>query len=549
MSLYGDVLYGDALYAGGGGTSEGGWVIIGGAVVDTVAEGPAYYTDEDGNPVEAPGVFVQPFSAAVYDPDDLSVVLSTLDETFSRSFHDEVNDPGSGTFAFENTDTDSLTNVDMGNWVNMYVYGNLAFTMIVEAMHRVTYDQGEEHDQITVVSGRGHVAEWEDAVMYPSRGVDSLPIEDDRVFNWTSLIYDHSGWAYAKQIAGFLTWTPAWGGGFPAEFPDQTAYWIWASSGTAQWAAPGPCYFRKHFNVPAGITAIAIYYACDDRCKIYVDGIPFADQPGNGEYANTKYVVVDVTQGQHLIAVEAFNDPLPFPVSYTPSSPVTYTVVSGDTLWAIARRFYGDGQKWRIIYDANQAQIQADATTAGLWDPDDPGHWIFPGQVFNMPGLRSVDSPANPGGLIIAIYEHTAAGPADLLTHTDASWRIVAYPSDPPGMTVGRVLRLARKEAFNRACTWINGWQLMFSDTVDSAGNAWPVVADIATKVGTNYLTFLQELSVTYIDFWAAPGTKRLYAWNKGTRGKTRAVDLHGPTDPDDPLSGNLYNLAHTVIS
>src|SRR5262249_35039847 len=30
----------------------------------------------------------------------------------------------------------------------------------------------------------------------------------------------------------------------------------------------------------------------------------------------------------------------------------TYTVVSGDTLWAIAERFYGDGNKYQAIADA-----------------------------------------------------------------------------------------------------------------------------------------------------------------------------------------------------
>ena len=31
----------------------------------------------------------------------------------------------------------------------------------------------------------------------------------------------------------------------------------------------------------------------------------------------------------------------------------TYTVVSGDTLWAIAERFYGDGNKYQVIADAS----------------------------------------------------------------------------------------------------------------------------------------------------------------------------------------------------
>ncbi|WP_019346069.1 LysM peptidoglycan-binding domain-containing protein, partial [Mycolicibacterium conceptionense] len=50
--------------------------------------------------------------------------------------------------------------------------------------------------------------------------------------------------------------------------------------------------------------------------------------------------------------------------------PRTYTVVSGDTLWAIAERFYGDGNKYQQIADAS-----------GIANPD----LIHPGQVLTIP--------------------------------------------------------------------------------------------------------------------------------------------------------------------
>lgn len=42
----------------------------------------------------------------------------------------------------------------------------------------------------------------------------------------------------------------------------------------------------------------------------------------------------------------------------TPKKAKTYTVVKGDTLWAIAKRNYGNGSKYNIIYDANRDKIQ-----------------------------------------------------------------------------------------------------------------------------------------------------------------------------------------------
>jgi nucleoid-associated protein YgaU len=51
----------------------------------------------------------------------------------------------------------------------------------------------------------------------------------------------------------------------------------------------------------------------------------------------------------------------------------TYVVVKGDSLSKIAKRFYGDAQDWKRIFEANRDQIQ---------DPD----LIHPGQELRIPG-------------------------------------------------------------------------------------------------------------------------------------------------------------------
>lgn len=50
----------------------------------------------------------------------------------------------------------------------------------------------------------------------------------------------------------------------------------------------------------------------------------------------------------------------------------TYTVVSGDSLSKIAKHFYGDANKWRRIFEANQDVLK---------DPD----LIYPGQTLKIP--------------------------------------------------------------------------------------------------------------------------------------------------------------------
>lgn len=50
----------------------------------------------------------------------------------------------------------------------------------------------------------------------------------------------------------------------------------------------------------------------------------------------------------------------------------TYTVVKGDCLWNIAKKFYGDGSKWTKIYNANKSKIK---------NPN----LIYPGQKLTIP--------------------------------------------------------------------------------------------------------------------------------------------------------------------
>jgi len=64
----------------------------------------------------------------------------------------------------------------------------------------------------------------------------------------------------------------------------------------------------------------------------------------------------------------------PTPVPTTTSR--TYTVVAGDSLSRIAKREYGDGNKWPMIFEANRDKLK---------NPD----LIHPGQVLNIPPLAN----------------------------------------------------------------------------------------------------------------------------------------------------------------
>lgn len=57
----------------------------------------------------------------------------------------------------------------------------------------------------------------------------------------------------------------------------------------------------------------------------------------------------------------------------TPAASQTYTVVKGDCLWNIAKKFYGNGSKYTVIYNANKGVIGGNPNL------------IYPGQVLTIP--------------------------------------------------------------------------------------------------------------------------------------------------------------------
>jgi nucleoid-associated protein YgaU len=56
----------------------------------------------------------------------------------------------------------------------------------------------------------------------------------------------------------------------------------------------------------------------------------------------------------------------------SPATERTYTVVRGDSLSKIAKRFYGKANDWKRIFEANKGIIE---------NPD----LIYPGQVLKIP--------------------------------------------------------------------------------------------------------------------------------------------------------------------
>ena len=100
------------------------------------------------------------------------------------------------------------------------------------------------------------------------------------------------------------------------------------------------------------------------------------------EYSTKVYktAATSTTDGEENVLTPAVTTSLK---SFSESSP--YKVQSGDTLWKIARKFYGGtGSDWKLIYDANKTTIESKAKQNGKASSSN-GSLIYAGTELTIP--------------------------------------------------------------------------------------------------------------------------------------------------------------------
>ena len=133
----------------------------------------------------------------------------------------------------------------------------------------------------------------------------------------------------------------------------------------------------------------------------------------------------------------------------------THVVVTGNTLWALAQRYYQDPFQWPRIYEANRSQIG---------DPD----LIYPDQEFVIPGIAAdepavaADEPAIVGGVEVVEARPQAPdappGGAEAEEANSERDRRSVFYRDPMTSTGVRGLEEADYLFVSRASVWSAEW-------------------------------------------------------------------------------------------
>ncbi len=102
-----------------------------------------------------------------------------------------------------------------------------------------------------------------------------------------------------------------------------------------------------------------------------------------------------------------------------------HTVKPGDNLWDLSIHYYGDPWIWERIYSANRPSIR---------NP----HWIFPGQILDIPELSTAPAPAPPPappreGLSEGTpKDQPGYAPSEIRMRVESDWKADGVISPPP---------------------------------------------------------------------------------------------------------------------
>lgn len=217
----------------------------------------------------------------------------------------------------------------------------------------------------------------------------------------------------------------------------------------------------------------------------------------------------------------------------------THTVRKGDTLWDIARTYIGDPFQWPEIYRINRDVVE---------DP----HWIYPGEVLQIPGRRAVAEALAPDTTVVA-EEPVRDQPRETV-FSQRSTGISPAAALAEAEVVRTTIRTGdfeRAPYLDRRGAPTGGGRILGTTELDPGGNPLPrqqyqqfervlvtMPDDVTPAVGMRLVSVKRGPEIERVGQVVIPTgvLEVIRPGNAGTATEARIVKAFGPVGPEDRL-------------
>lgn len=289
-------------HAGDGAALSGVTIAMGAAHRGPVAYGPR---------ISQPGTIIPPIVAKVFRLRDHLNPVVTLDQSFARTWQEQIGEAGSGSVTLMNDDPD-LALVRNGDVIRFELYGEAAFSFVVAEREKTSIARGEEHDEVTILSGPGLLSWLTSSVLiYPARQPQPLiggpvpdryiqgePVEEDRVFSWASYanLVDLDMYGPTVSLGTMSDPLPEY---WP---PDTYTESIWVPTDQT-----GTIYFRYGFTTSEPECEIYLAAPANDPMMAWLDGSLMVESDGSVDSGETQTIggaLSDLGTDLHVLTVK-----------------------------------------------------------------------------------------------------------------------------------------------------------------------------------------------------------------------------------------------------
>lgn len=364
-------------------------------------------------------------------------------------------------------DADCLSALTNGRLVCLLIGGNIIWAGRIDRIDKHPVAGGEESSENVLVTGVDIAGDLDRINVKPTRGFNKKPWSHNRDFSFASPEFDASSWGNASVIIAANGSPSTFWTGKPSGFPALNIPWIGPSTGTDLAAPQGYVYLLLDGSLAAD-TIIRDFVGADNGGWSFLNGFLLRTiDPSAG----------DTTQG------------------FTETSQGSIFATTGAVRFAfkMVNAPFGGG---------------------------DPG----PGQGPTLAG--------NPVGLLGIWFASDSSGRLFArIGQTSASWKCLAYPATPPGLTATHILKIIKDE--NQADGLFPELAYDFGVDTDTSSSAMPQIELFSTRVGDSLFKIARDMGLAHIDWRMSYSNYKMQVWNHGAGGAPSGVTYALTNDPE----------------